>query len=259
MSVAIDFFYYFAGCIGLLFFSSYVFVVKDWSYRDWTYFNNALTLALCVFGVVAGILFRVTHRYKVWQLLGLAMRIFSYGILIQGRGSTTVTGALIVHPILAGGGGGLSVVASGVALQASVKHSQVALATAMLTLWTNIGGAVGDAITTVIWNAKMPVALRNHLPVSVNDTEVAELFGSITILHDYPIESEVRQGAIAAYKEVNYIFFCTALGLSFIPFVCAFSQTNYFLNDDQNAVEQDLKKQGESPENWKDKLAKLFT
>lgn len=261
MSVVIDFFYFFAGYIGLLFFSSYVFVVKDWSYRDWTYFNNTLTLALCIFGVIAGVLFRVTHRYKPWQLLGLGMRIIGYGIMIQGRGSTTATAALIAHPILIGGGGGLSVVASGVALQASVKHSQVALATAMLTLWTNIGGSIGDAVTTVIWNAKMPVALRKHLPASVNDTQIAEFFGSITVIHEYPLDSEIRQGTIAAYKEVNYIFFCMALGLSFVPFFCAFFQTNYHLNDDQNAVDQDLNKKPQlsnSPRTWKDKMANLF-
>lgn len=250
------------GTSACFFFSSYVFVVKDWSYADWTYFNNTLTLALCVFGVIAGILFRITRRYKIWQLLGLAMRIISYGVLIQGKGSTVVTGALIAHPILAGGGGGFSVVASGVALQASVEHSQVALATAMLSLWTNIGGAIGDAVTTVIWNAKMPVSLRKHLPSSVSDAQVAEYFGNIIVLHEYPMDSEIRQSAIAAYKDVNYIFFCTALGLSFIPFICALFQTNYFLNDQQNAVNQDLHDENDVtrdvPKTWQDKIARCF-
>lgn len=262
MSIIIDFFYYFAGYIGLLYFSSYVFVVKDWSYKNWTYFNNALTLALCIFGVIAGVLFRITRRYKIWQLVGLGMRIISYGILIQGKGSTIVTGALIAHPILAGGGGGFSVVASGVALQASVEHSQVALAIAMLNLWTSIGGAIGEAVTGAIWNAKMPGSLRKHLSSSVTDVQVAELFGDITLLHEYPIESEVRQGAIAAYQEVNYYFFCTALGLSFVPFICAFFQTNYFLNDQQNAVDQDLidekERTSDASKNWKDKIARLL-
>lgn len=262
MSIIIDFFYYFAGYIGLLYFSSYVFVVKDWNYTNWTYFNNTLTLALCIFGVIAGILFRVTRRYKIWQLLGLAMRIISYGILILGKGSTIVTGALIAHPILAGGGGGLSVVASGVALQASVEHSQVALAIAMLSLWTRIGGSIGEAITSAIWNAKMPASLRKHLSSSVSDAQVAEFFGDITLLHEYPIKSEIRQEAIAAYQEVNYYFFCIALGLSFIPFICAFFQTNYFLNDKQNAVDQDVHDEKDitkgAPKNWKDKFARCF-
>lgn len=188
MSIIIDFFYYFAGYIGLLYFSSYVFVVKDWNYTNWTYFNNTLTLALCIFGVIAGILFRVTRRYKIWQLLGLAMRIISYGILILGKGSTIVTGALIAHPILAGGGGGLSVVASGVALQASVEHSQVALAIAMLSLWTRIGGSIGEAITSAIWNAKMPASLRKHLSSSVSDAQVAEF---LEILH-YSMNTQLK-------------------------------------------------------------------
>lgn len=203
MSIIIDFFYYFAGYIGLLYFPSYVFVVKYWNYTNWTYFNNTLTLALCIFGVIAGILFRVTRRYKIWQLLGLAMRIISYGILILGKGSTIVTGALIAHPILAGGGGGggISVVAFGVALQASVEHSQVALAIAMLSLWTRIDGSIGEAVTSAIWNAKMPASLRKHLSSSVSDAQVAEFFGDITSLHEYPIESDIRQRLLQSTKK----------------------------------------------------------
>ncbi len=33
--------------------------------RDWTYFNKTVTVGLCVFGIVAGLIQRYTHRYKV--------------------------------------------------------------------------------------------------------------------------------------------------------------------------------------------------
>lgn len=266
-SIIIDFFYYLAGYIGLLYFSSYVYIVQEWSYRDWTYFNNTLTLALCVFGVIAGVLFRITHRYKVWQLLGLAMRIIGYGIMLKGNQSTINTVALVFHPLLAGAGGGLSVVASSIALQASVPHEDVAIASSLLNLWTNVGGAIGDTITVAIWDSKMPNSLRKHLPASVNDTEVMTFYGDITSIRNYPMDSEVRQGAITAYREVNYYLYCIALGLSFLPFIAAFFQTNYFLGNQQNAVdnewidEKNVNIKDETEEKnrtWKKKLADYF-
>ncbi len=33
--------------------------------REWTYFNKTMTVGLCVFGIVGGLIQRYTHRYKV--------------------------------------------------------------------------------------------------------------------------------------------------------------------------------------------------
>lgn len=41
LSIVIDFVYLLAGQMHLLYFSSFVFIVKDWSVKNWTYFNSA--------------------------------------------------------------------------------------------------------------------------------------------------------------------------------------------------------------------------
>ena len=48
--------------------------------------------------------------------------------------------------ILQGMGGGFASVASQVGAQASVPHADVAIITAVVLLWTEIGGGVGNAI-----------------------------------------------------------------------------------------------------------------
>jgi hypothetical protein len=100
--------YYLSGYVTLTYFSSYVYVVKDWSVsclaafsifsltleqlENYTYFNNmfisfrffvvtvtdrsiSLTVGLCTFSVLGGVIQRVTHRYKYLQLAGLGIRI----------------------------------------------------------------------------------------------------------------------------------------------------------------------------------------
>lgn len=43
--------------------------------KDYTYIMNILTVGLCFFSVLAGLVQRYTHRFKYLQLSGLAIRI----------------------------------------------------------------------------------------------------------------------------------------------------------------------------------------
>ena len=139
-----------AGNLRGLYLSSYVYITQNWSVRDWTYYNNTMSLSLCVFGIVIGIVMRVTHRYKYWQVLGLSIKIIGIGILLDGHHATIKLGALIASPILIGLGGSFSVVASRIASQASVPHQDTATVIALLSLWSEIGSSVGSAIAAVI-------------------------------------------------------------------------------------------------------------
>lgn len=47
-----------AGNIHSLYWSSYVYVAKPWSYQNWVYYGNTLTLALCITGPIVGLLQR---------------------------------------------------------------------------------------------------------------------------------------------------------------------------------------------------------
>lgn len=69
------------------YFASWVYVIKDWSLRDYTYFTNIPTVGLCTFGVVAGILFRLTRSYKWTQVFGLCVRTLGLGLTVNAASS----------------------------------------------------------------------------------------------------------------------------------------------------------------------------
>lgn len=50
LAVTIDFFYFMGGNMRSLYWSSYVYVVSQWSLVNWTRYTNAETVALFVFG-----------------------------------------------------------------------------------------------------------------------------------------------------------------------------------------------------------------
>jgi hypothetical protein len=60
-------------------------------------------------------------------------------------------GVLACVPIFGGLGGGFSVVASQVAVQASVPHVDMASVMANLALWSQLGTAIGTAIAGAVW------------------------------------------------------------------------------------------------------------
>ncbi|PNP47822.1 hypothetical protein TGAMA5MH_00874 [Trichoderma gamsii] len=237
MAIIIDSFYMLAGNIRSLYWSSYVYVAKPWSYQDWVYYGNTLTLALCITGPFVGLAQRWTHRYKLIQIVGLGIKIIGIGIMLDGRVAAISTGALVMSSILVGVGGSMSVVGSRVASQASVPHQDVALAVSLLSLWSKIGSAIGSAIVAVIWSNQMPKQLREYLPAGTSEATVKKLFGDMRSLRTaYDFDDPIRQGAITAYRHALYYCNTVALALAFIPLVAAFFQTNYFLGKQQNAV-----------------------
>ncbi|KAF7546694.1 hypothetical protein G7Z17_g8242 [Cylindrodendrum hubeiense] len=237
MAIVIDGFYMLAGNIRGLYFSSYTLIAKDWTYQNWVYYGNTMTLALCVAGPLVGLAQRWTHRYRAIQIAGLCVKIIGMGILLDGKQATNSTGALVMSMILIGFGGSMSVVGSRVASQASVPHQDVALVISLLSLWSKIGSAVGSAIVAVIWSSHMTNQLREHLPASANETTVKALFSSVSSIRTlYEFDDPMRQGAIVAYRNTLYYCFAPALGLAFIPLIAAFFQTNFFLGKQQNAV-----------------------
>lgn len=238
-SMVIDFFYQLAGNVPAIYFSSFAWIVKDWSNRDWTYFNNTKTLTLCVFGIVAGICMRLTHRYKIWQFFGVCLAMVGSGIMIDGRTASDNTLRMIWSHILSGIAGGFNVNASNVALQASVPHRDMAVSMSILSLSSSIGSSVGSAVSTAIWQGKMEAALRKHMPASVSDSQVKSFFANISNLRKYEFDSDIRQAGISAYREVNFYFYPIAVGLQGIRFIAVCFQSNFFLGDTQNAVEDD--------------------
>lgn len=116
--------------------------------------------------------------------------------MIHSRGSDGSDAELVWTQVLQGMGGGFAAICSGIGAQASVPHADVAMITALVLLWTEIGAGVGGSISGAIWSSGMPAALKEHLP-DLTQEERDVLFGSITDVRARPMGDPVRQGVIA--------------------------------------------------------------
>ncbi|KAH9895800.1 drug:h+ antiporter [Cubamyces lactineus] len=237
----IGFFDFFSFYLTFTYLYSFVLVTKSWSLIDATYFNQTQTVALTVFGIAAGFGMRFLRRYKWVLFTGLCIRLLGVGLMIHSRGANASDAEIVWTQLLQGIGGGFASVASQVGAQASVPHVDVAMVTAVVLLWTEIGGAVGSGVAGAIWTNTMPKELEKHLP-SLNATERATLFGDITSVTTLPYDDPTRQGVIAAYGDTMRDMLIAATVLAVVPILLSLGMPNWYLGDRQNAVDAaDLK------------------
>ncbi|KAI0828474.1 drug:h+ antiporter [Trametes gibbosa] len=232
----IGFFDFFSFYLTFTYLYSFVLVTKDWTLINATYFSQTQTVALTVFGITSGFILRWFHRYKWVLVVGLAIRVVGVGLMIHSRGANAPDAEIVWTQLLQGIGGGFAAVCSQVGAQASVPHADVAMVTAVVLLWTEIGGSVGSAVAGAIWTNTMPDKLAEHLPM-LNQTTRDTLFGSITNVMALPFDDPVRVGVINAYGDTMRVMLIAATVLAIVPMLSSLGMPNWYLGDQQNAVE----------------------
>ena len=71
----IGFFDFFSFYLTQTYLYSFILITKPWSLLNVTYFNQTQSVALTVFGIVAGLSMRFLHRYKWVLVAGLSVRL----------------------------------------------------------------------------------------------------------------------------------------------------------------------------------------
>ncbi|KAF5026332.1 hypothetical protein F66182_1540 [Fusarium sp. NRRL 66182] len=235
-AVTIYIFNQMASSVRNTYFSSYVYIIKQWTPYQWTIFLGITTMGLSLLGPIVGLIQRRTHRYKSLMVFGAAMRLIAYGILVKPSGNMTQDTATLVVAQLLYCLGSFNVVGVRVGSQASVPHEDMATIISLLTLWSTLGSSIGSAVSSAIWTNEMLNDMYKEMPTA-NQTTILELYGNIRTLRTaYEFDDPVRQGAIRAYANVNGHIAVTALCLAAVPLIASFFMPDYYLGKQQNAV-----------------------
>lgn len=217
------------------YFSSYLYVTKDWSNYVWTIFLGITTLVLCFLGPVGGLIHRATHRYKSLMVIGATLKLIGYCILLTpGTRSTQSTTALAISQVLLGFGS-FQVIGARVGSQASVPHEDLSSAIAMVSLWSTLGSSVGYTIAATIWTDRMIPYMQEEMP-GVPAKTINTIYGSIkTLRTKYEWDDPIRQGAIRAYTRVNGIIFVTATTLNIVTVVCSILMPSKYIHSERRS------------------------
>lgn len=266
-SVLINFIYLLADGVRSQYLTSILLVGKNWSYQNWTYFGNTLTVSLCFFGLVSGATYRIVQRYKWLNTMGIIIRMIAYILPIRSKGTMANTASFVMCQILVGVGSAYNTVGTIIASQASVPHQDMSSVMALLLLWSTVGSAIGYTISGSIWTSRMYNYLREYIPQTVADDEVYNYYTDLTTLFDLEWDNPTRQGAVKALANICPYFFVAPVILEFINVLISFTLTDYYLGDTHNAIEDQNgrdptnhgREKREIPTTWKGKFLYLLS
>ncbi|PWN52712.1 MFS general substrate transporter [Violaceomyces palustris] len=195
--------------ISWTFLSSFIQILKGWDQTKTGYFATTQNVTSTLTGIVVGSLMAMTRRFKTLLVGGLVVRIIGVGMMIRYRTSEDPTYMLVLCQLLQGIGGGSVAITMQVAVQVTVKHSDVAIVTALELLTTEIGAAIGSATAGWMFTAHLPSKLRENLP-GMDESQLESIYGSLQTALSYPLGSEERQAIIRSWVDVMRTLCVTA-------------------------------------------------
>ncbi|EIN06039.1 MFS general substrate transporter [Punctularia strigosozonata HHB-11173 SS5] len=182
------------------YFYSYLQVVWGLSVKDAGYVSNTYSIGSCFWSVVVGYVIRRTGRFKHIALAAVPLNILGAGLMIHFRQPDVRIGYVVMCQIFIAFAGGTLVICEEIAVMAadSASHSTYAVSLALLTLASDVGGAIGSSVSGAIWTNTFPKALRDALPASEKNL-TDSIYASIVTQLSYPFGSPERDAINHAY------------------------------------------------------------
>jgi MFS family permease len=179
------------------YFFSFLLVVNGLTITEASYVSNTYSMGSCFWALIVGVLIRYTGRFKwlaVW--FGVPVTILGVGLMIHFRQPDTNIGYVVMCQIFIAVAGGTLVICEQMAAMAATTHQYVAVVLALEGMFASVGGAIGSVVAIAVWTSVFPQKLAELLPAG---TDVAAVYGDITIQLSYPPGSPERIAINAAY------------------------------------------------------------
>ena len=235
LSVVVAIIQYLCGTMYNTYWSSWVWVVQEYSERQWTYISETNTVSLCVFTLLGGLTLRYVGRYKTIQILGQSVCVIGAGVnyysSVYGK---TSTASLVMTQILIQGGSGFGLLAAQTVSQGCVKHEDLAISIAVWIFIEYMATGISGAAAGAIWSNNLQANLLKYAP-NLNATEIIFITGDITIART----SEPRAAIIHAYDDTYRKISLVVLILFFLPVISSFFNIDFRFDNRQDATQED--------------------
>lgn len=180
------------------YFTSYLQVVYNTSITEAGYIAAIFDVVSATWLLGAGYLMRVTGRYKWLLLCSVPLYMLAVGLMIYFRQPGHNIGFICMCEVFIGLGGGTMILIMQVSVTAASSHENYAAMLALLSLFGNIGGAVGNSISGAIWTNTLPAKLREYLPSETADLW-EDIYNDLEVQLSYEVGSPTRKAINAAY------------------------------------------------------------
>jgi MFS family permease len=155
-------------------------VSHNFSPRDAQFLNYTNSVMQALVGMGTGLLMYKMRSYKWIGVIGAAIRMVGYGVMVRLRTNESSVAELFIVQLIQGAGSGMIETIVIVAAQIAVSHAELAQVTSLILLGSYLGNGIGSAIAGAIYSNQLRDRLRLHLGHGADETAVVQLYNSIT-------------------------------------------------------------------------------
>ena len=126
------------------------------------------------------------------------VQILGVGLMILFRQPHTSIGLVIMCQVIISLSAGTLMICEEMAVMAAASHNDIAIVLALQGLFSNLGGAIGQTLSGVIWSATVPKYLVEYLPEPVKE-KAMDIYASLPAQLAYQMGTLEREAIMAAY------------------------------------------------------------
>jgi MFS family permease len=218
-----------------LYYYYFVMVVYNLDVTMTGYMTSIYTVGSCFWSPIFGLWIRYVKEFKYTCLFfALPLMTLGAGLMIHFRGSDGDIGYVIMCQIFISFAGGMMVIGEQMAVMCASDREGIPMMISLVSLFSNLGGAIGYAVAAAIYANTFPQALRDALPESAKDQASTIFSGGYLVQMNYIPGTEIREAINYAYG-YNQKYGCisaTAVLVLAIPAIGMWK--NYRVDKEQN-------------------------
>ncbi|RVX71343.1 hypothetical protein B0A52_04917 [Exophiala mesophila] len=215
----------------------------DFSVAAATRISSLYSFCAVTTGLILGLIISKVRRLKPFILAGVLLWLVGYGLLVQYRGGigSPSRSGVIGGQVILGIAGGFFPYPALVEIQAMAKHEHVAVLTSLLLTMSNMGFALGNAVSGALWTQTLYKRLQADLAGFDDGTLAAAVYASpFAVLPEYPVGTPVRTAIISSYRYIQRLLSITGICMAIPIAIFALTIRNPRLSD--NITQQDAEK-----------------
>ncbi|KAL9538206.1 hypothetical protein MBANPS3_011112 [Mucor bainieri] len=196
--------------------------------------ERGYNVAYIVCEVIVGLLMK---RFRVWRPFvwaGVSLIILGVGLMIPARQPTSSDAFVVVSQTIVGIGSGCLYTPMLVAIQSSVPHESMAIATAMMQVGGSIAASIGSTMAGSIWNNMLPIEIAKRV---TGEYDYEKIVGNVVYAQNLP-EAQYHS-VVEAYGHVQMILSIIAMCIAVLTFCFTIPMKGFGLEEYDTRMEKE--------------------
>ncbi|QSL65201.1 hypothetical protein MERGE_002508 [Pneumocystis wakefieldiae] len=203
-----SFFYFMGFYLYNNYFTTYLYVTKSNSIKRIGYLNNVFSFTSTIVAIFVGIFVKYNKIYRIFVYIGSPIYVIGMIFMIYNVRADESVMEMVISQAIIGISGGFYNMSTLIGIQTSSTRQQVAINTAVFLTLASIGGAIGSAISGIVWSNLLPKMLdfySKYLNLFLTPSDYLLIIGSPFMLDQREKFAKGTVGRMVIVLAYNYV------------------------------------------------------